>query len=279
MAFDVHYATDLYPGTQTVIVPGGLDTPQGRMVGLSVTGGTARTITEATTGQTAYAVTPEADRLELVLHFDHAGAAYPDAMFTPYPSRFTRYADALAAEAQETAGTLAGVARARALAQAAAERFTYGHPEDTFDAGLDEIPALGCGLVEGSCIDINTYFIAALRASGIEAGYATGFFFPAEKGNSCTDGHCWVVTRIDGAFQEWDIAHHLKMGTRDIHPGLNPKPGFRAAAFHSMGLNFPDLGVEGIKALIEPRAVLPEACVGFDAPVIRLRTAGARAAE
>jgi len=279
MAFDILYSTDLYPGTRAVIVPGGLATPYGRLAGLSVQGGTAREITEDTTGQRAFAVTPEAERLDLTFHFDHQSAPYPDAMFVPRASRFTQYADDLVTEAHETAGDLQGVDRARALANAAAERFTYGHPEETFNDGLDEVPALGCGLVEGSCVDMNTYFIAALRAAGITAGYATGFFFPAEKGDRCTDGHCWVVTRIDGAFQEWDIAHHLKMGTRDIYPGLNPKPGFRAAAFHSMGLRFADLGVAEIKALIEPRAVLDDACVGFDAPDIRLRTAGVNAAE
>ena len=279
MAFDITYAAPLAAGTTAVLVPGGLSTPHGRMTGLSATGAQVAKTTEATTGQTAYVVTPETEVLQLTFHFDHVAGAYPQAMFTPHPSRFTRFADDLVAEAQETAGTLTGIDRARALACAAAERFTYGHPEDRFNDGLDEIPALGCGLVEGSCVDINTYFIAALRAAGIEAGYATGFYFPTEKGDTCTDGHCWVVTRIDGATQEWDIAHHLKMDTRDIHPGLNPKPGFRAACFHSMGLRFDDLGVVDAKALIEPVALVAGHPRTFDAPDIRLTHVGLRAAE
>jgi arylsulfatase A-like enzyme len=103
-----------------------------------------------------------------------------------------------------------------------------------------------------------------------EAGYATGFFFPADKRDHCEDGHCWVVTRIDGATQEWDIAHHLKLGTRTVAPGLNPKPGFRAACFHSMGLDFPSEGVTGLKALIEPIPLGASAPRDFEAPRIRL---------
>lgn len=228
----------------------------------------------------AYRIAPYGDEVTLTFCFEEGGdGAYPDPMFAPKPSRFTRFADALVAEAHEAAGDSHGIERARALACAAAERLTYGHPEGKFNDGLDEIPALGCGMVEGSCVDINTYFIASLRAAGIEACYVTGFYFPAEKDGTCTDGHCWVVTRIDGATQEWDIAHHLKMGSRDIQPGLNPKPGFRGACFHSMGLTFPDLGATGIKALIEPLAVQGPDVVGFDGLHISLHRAAYQATE
>ena len=134
-----------------------------------------------------------------------------------------------------------------------AEKFTYGHPEERFNDGLDHVPVLGCDIqTPGSCVDINTYFIAALRAAGIEAGYALGYFFPAEKGDHCEDNHCWVVTRTDGVVQDWDIAHHLKMGTRDIHPATNPKPGFRAGVGHSMGLDFPEQNLTEVKVIGEP---------------------------
>ena len=279
MAFENTYTAPLATGTAAVLVPGGMGTPHGRMTGLTAGAARVARIREATTGQGAYIVTPDADTLNLTFHFDHVAAPYPEALFVPHASRFTRYADDLIVGAQEIAGDLMGLDRARALACAAAERFTYGHPEDRFNDGLDEIPALGCGLVEGSCVDINTYFIAALRAAGIEAGYVTGFYFPAEKGGTCTDGHCWVVTRIDGATQEWDIAHHLKMGTRDIHPALNPKPGFRAAAFHAMGLRFDAFGASVIKALIEPLALISERLEPSQTPDIRLTHVGQRAAE
>ncbi|MEO0991124.1 MAG: transglutaminase domain-containing protein, partial [Pseudomonadota bacterium] len=66
---------------------------------------------------------------------------------------------------------------------------------------------------------------------------------------------------------------HLKMGTRDIQPGLNPKPGQRAACFHSMGLSFPDLNIEDLKALIEPLAIVDGVPVPFQDPDIALSPA------
>lgn len=192
-------------------------------------------------------------------------------IFTPHASRFSRYADDPVAEIAGIADDHTGLERGRAVAGHVASRFTYGHPEKRSTDGFNVIPALVCGLTEGSCGDINTYFIAALRAAGIEVGYITGFFFPGEKGGTCEDGHCWGVTRIDGATAEWDIAHRLKRGTRDIRPGLDPKPGRRFACFHSMGLNFPDLGIAELKALIEPGTVADGQVITFAEPDIRLK--------
>ncbi|MEM9797095.1 MAG: transglutaminase domain-containing protein [Pseudomonadota bacterium] len=255
------------PAGASVLVPGGMTTPHGATKTRIVAGGTARPVTEATTGQTAWLV-EGADTLAIAWDVLDTTAPYPDAVFRPKPSRYSRAADALMSEAHEMAGDRADLDAAIAIACGTAERFTYGHPENRFNDGLEEIPALGCGLTEGSCVDINTYFIAALRAVGIEAGYVTGFYIPAEKGDHCEDGHCWVVTRIGGETQEWDVAHHLKMGSRAIRPGLNPKPGWRAACFHSMGLDFPELGLTDVKAVIEPLMLDP--LRGFEAPAIRL---------
>ncbi|REC56344.1 transglutaminase domain-containing protein [Rhodosalinus sediminis] len=268
------YSARVPEGAEAVLIPGGLVTPHGRWAPVATPGMDA--IEEATTGQRAYRLAPEGDEIAVTFRFDPSCGAYPDAIFTPHPSRFTRYADDLVAEVDDIAGDRAGLERARAVANHVAARFTYGHPEARFNDGFEVVPALGCGLVEGSCVDINTYFIAALRAAGIEAGYVTGFFFPEEKGGTCEDGHCWVVTRIDGASAEWDIAHHLKLGRRDIHPGLNPKPGRRLACFHSMGLAFPDLGISEMTALIEPVAVLGGEVIPFEAPRIRLAFSGIR---
>lgn len=266
---EVTYSARLPEGAAAVLLPGGIATPHGRCVAVEAPGLTA--IREATTGQLAYRMAPAGRDVSVTFRFDPSVGAYPDALFVAHPSRFTLFADELVTEIDAVGRDLAASERARAIACHVAERFTYGHPEQRFNDGLDEIPALGCGLAEGSCVDINSYFIAALRAAGIEAGYVTGFFFPAEKRNWCEDGHCWVVTRIDGRTTEWDIAHHLKLGTRDIRPGLNPRPGRRYACFHSMGLGFPDLGVAGLKALIEPVAVADGKVMGFASPEIRLR--------
>lgn len=243
------------------LAPCGMSTPHALAEGCGVAGGTVRVIRETHSSQPAVVVTPEDDGVTLTYRFAPGATAYPDAMFRPHPSRHTRAAEALVAEAQGAAGDGTGPERARRLACWAAEQFTYGHPEERFTDGLDHVPLLGCGMVAGSCVDINTYFLAALRAAGIEAGYVAGFFFPAEKGDWCEDAHCWVVTRHDGAVLEWDIAHHLKMGTRDIHPALNPKPGFRAALFHSMGLDFPDLAIADLKLLGQPVAPGPNGTV------------------
>ena len=204
-------------------------------------------------------VTPEPGAaVALTYRFaDHAGH-YPEALFRPRTNRFTRAADALVHDARRVAEDAPnGHAAIAAIVNDVAEKFSYGHPDIRFNDGLEEIPHLGCGLTEGSCVDINTYLIASLRAAGFEAGYVYGYFFPAEKAGTCEDGHCWVVTRHEGAVLEWDIAHHLKLGTRDICCGLNPKPGTRVAVAHSMGFDFPEIGISGMKLLGEPIRVGP----------------------
>lgn len=235
-----------------LLAPSGLSTPDAACLGCEVAGGQTTVMTEPGTGQRVLLVTPKDDRVTFRYHYAPGGTAYPDQIFQPLASRYTRAADELVAEAQAIAPLATPLDRARAIACDVAQKFTYGHPKDRFNDGFDVVPALGCGLTEGSCVDINTYFMAVLRAAGIEAGYLTGYFFPLEKGGWCEDAHCWVVTRIDGRIQAWDIAHHLKMGTRDIHPALNPKPGFRAAVAHSMGLDFPQVGMTGVKLISQP---------------------------
>jgi hypothetical protein len=265
----VTYSAHLPDGAVEILIPGGIATPNGCCIAVEAPG--LNEIREATTGQRAYRMAPIGREVTISFCFSSLAGTYPESMFIPHASRFTRFADDLVAEIGPVSCNLTGIERAQAVACHVAERFTYGHPEKKFNDGYEVIPALGCGVTEGSCIDINTYFIAALRAAGLEAGYVTGFFFPEEKAGTCEDGHCWVVTRIDGRTHEWDIAHHLKLGTRDIRPGLNPKSGKRFACFHSMGLDFPDLDLTGVKALIEPMAVAGGQVIGFDAPDIRLQ--------
>lgn len=239
-------------GSGTLIAPKGMSSPAGSLASLDVAGAATHEVIEARSGQIA--VVADQDGREIVFRYSFhlRPTPYPDEMFRPGDSRFVRAAEMLLDEARDMARGASGLEAARRIACEVAERFTYGHPEYRFNDGLDHVPAIGCGLTEGSCVDINTYFIAALRANGIEAGYVTGYFFPEEKGDWCEDMHCWVVTRIGRETQEWDIAHHLKLGTRDIHPARNPKPGFRLAMAHSMGLSFPELGLADLKLLAEP---------------------------
>ncbi|PJE27444.1 Transglutaminase-like superfamily protein [Pseudooceanicola antarcticus] len=252
------YHVEIALGTDAplLLAPAGVGTPHASCQGCEVTGGKVEVLTEANSGQQVLAITPEAPRLTLRYSYSDTPGLYPEALYRPASSRFTRAAEALVAEVADIAGEGSQAEKCLRIARHTAERFTYGHPEERFNDGLDHVPALGCGLAEGSCVDINTYFIAALRSQGIEAGYLVGYFFPAEKGDWCEDAHCWVVTRTEAGVQEWDIAHHLKLGTRKIAPGLNPKPGFRAAVGHSMGLSLPGLGLHDQKLLSEPVAVI-----------------------
>ncbi len=199
--------------------------------------------------------TAETARVTLSYSFERGGPDYPEQMFRPTDSRFTRAAADMAEE-------LTGVARAagggadgmQAIAEHVASMFDYDHPEERFYDGFEHIPLL-CGTTKGSCVDINAYLIAGLRAAGYEAGYIYGPFIPEEKKTWCADMHCWVVTRHGGVVQEWDIAHHLKMGTRAVRPGLNPKPGVRVAMSHSMGWVVPALGIRDHKLFGPPLIV------------------------
>ncbi|MEM5585285.1 MULTISPECIES: transglutaminase-like domain-containing protein [unclassified Roseibium] len=237
-----------------LLVPVGLPTPHRMTAGFEVSGGRMSLTGESTTGQMAALVAPQGDEtLALRYTYMSGGHGYPDAVFMPHRNRYTQAARELVFDAINIADAQPdGHAAIQALVNAAAEKFRYAHPDVRFNDGCEEVPYLACGLTEGSCVDINTYLIASLRAAGYEAGYITGYFFPQEKNGSCEDGHCWVVTRHNGVVLEWDIAHHLKMGTREICCGLNPKPGDRVAVAHSMGLTFPAAGIVGVKLINEP---------------------------
>ena len=190
------------------------------------------------------------------------GGKYPDVMFSPTPSRFTRAADALIADAKRIAAEAEDPTQA--IAQHVSTLFSYDHPTKRPFDDQDQIPRL-CSVKSGSCVDINAYFMASLRAAGIECGYMLGYFIPDEKKNWCEDSHCWVVTREDGETREWDIAHHLKMKVAKISPGLNPKPGFRLPIAHSMGLNLPELRLPELKLISQPLWVRDGALHELDA--------------
>lgn len=237
-----------------LLAPAGIATPYQSPVSFSVAGGAFSLTGETTTGQMAALIEPDRGApVTLTYRFAELAGHYPEALFRPRDSRFTRAAQDLVHDARRIAENAPnGHAAIAAIVNDTAEKFSYGHPETRFNDGLDAIPHLSCGSTEGSCVDINTYLIAALRSAGFEAGYVYGYFFPQEKNGCCEDGHCWVVTRHEGAVLEWDIAHHLKLGTREICCGLNPKPGSRVAVAHSMGLDFPELGIFGLKLIGEP---------------------------
>jgi len=258
---------------EQLFAPLGMPMPGLGPAGFSVTGSPFRLVTERQGGQWVAVVGAAAGPVTFATDFEVQPAArYPEALFAARVNRFTKAACNLCADARDVAGAAGGgAAGLRALVNHVATLFTYGHPETRFYDGQDEIPAL-CGLTEGSCVDINAYLIAALRAAGYEAGYVTGYFVPAEKRTHCEDMHCWVVTRCEGVEQDWDVAHHLKMGLREIGPGLNPKPGVRVAMAHSMGHDIPALGFSELKLLSQP--FLVDAAGRLHKPEVEVRLEG-----
>ena len=179
MAKTISYSASLPDTTSSIIAAGGFQTPHGTVIGVDVTGGTHREITEAGTQQHALLIQPNEQHINLSYFFDETKTGdYPNTVFEFRENRFTRFADDLVQEAKEASSGKSGLDAATAIACAAAERFTYGHPEEKFNDGMDEVPALGCGLVEGSCVDINTYFIAALRAAEHSGRLCNRIFLP-----------------------------------------------------------------------------------------------------
>lgn len=230
-----------------LLAPVGLSTPAATCLSLDVVGADMHRVTCEALRQDALVLTPTDDHVTLKYGFDAYGADLPDAIFEHHDSKFTRAHPDLAAEAQqivEASGVAGMVAHVTSL-------FDYGHTNDRFYDETDAMPQL-CDLTTGSCVDINAYLVAGLRAAGIEAGYLAGYFIPEARRDHTTDMHCWVVSREGGHVRCWDIAHHLKMGQRTVQDGLNPKPGVRVAMSHSMGWTLPTVPFADFKLLGEP---------------------------
>ncbi|MCZ0813771.1 MAG: transglutaminase-like domain-containing protein [Pseudomonadota bacterium] len=246
----------LDPGA-TLLAPVGMTTPHDAIKDASVSGGRiAAALLDPELALCAVQIVADGGPLRLTYRLGDASAtgSYPEQMFVERHNRFTQAAGDLAEASRKIAqGAGGGSAGIAALVAEAESRFDYGHPETRFNDGADAVPYLSCGLTPGSCVDINTYLIASLRACGYEAGYVYGYFFPEENGGVTHDMHCWVVTRHDGCLQEWDIAHHVKAGLGPTQAGLNPRPGRRVALGHSMGHRYAAPGLSGqLKLLAEP---------------------------
>lgn len=257
------------PAQGQMIVPLGMPSPHLMPDSFAVEGARFRLIAEQTTGQWLALIDKGAAPVAITTDYVRDPGAYPQPMFEHRANRYTRAAEALTHDARQVARAAGGgLAGLHAIVDHTCRQFAYGHADVPFYQDAHEMPQL-CGLTQGSCVDINAYLIASLRAAGYEAGYVTGYFIPEERGDHTTDMHCWVVTRHAGMTQEWDIAHHLKMGVRDIQPGLNPKPGVRVPLAHSMGLTLPGLGLEELKLVAQPMWV--ETC---DFPPVDIRLQG-----
>jgi transglutaminase-like putative cysteine protease len=191
----------------------------------------------------------------VVQTFDADGPGLPDDAFAPGSSRFDAASAALAAQVDEEVPPGPAETRAPAIIQFVADRFVYGKDGPKYGDDAAEAPPLACGLTPGTCVDMHTAAVAALRAAGIEAAYVIGVHVPIGRESQRT-GHCWINVRAPGVAPHWDISHHLQYGVRAITPAENPRPGRRFALSHARAPVFD--GADG------PVEVLP-ALNGFHA--------------
>ncbi len=134
--------------------------------------------------------------------------------------------------------------------------FGYDHPDQHFYEGLEKVPAV-CGTTKGSCVDINTFLLAAARSLSIRGQYIAGYWFHPDKVETL-DMHCWLAFEPDGKLTFWDLAHHLKWGVETLGPGLNPAGGRRVAMSCGRGLQFEtSYGQVEISHFSEPVWILP----------------------
>lgn len=261
------------PAGATLLAPAGMTTPHDAVATARAEGGRiGALLREPELGLVALQLTADGGPLRLLHRIAPAPAAaqYPEAMFAPRRNRFTTAASELAEASRAMAARAGGgAAGIEALVAEAGSRFAYAHPEVRFNDAAEAVPYLSCGLTPGSCVDINTYLVASLRAAGYGAGYIYGYFFPEGAGGVTHDMHCWVVTRHAGKTLEWDVAHHVKAGLGPTRAGLNPRPGRRVALGHSMGHAYAD-GPGMLKLLAEPLVRTPGAGWQQTTPFIRI---------
>lgn len=247
----------LAPGAR-LLAPSGMMTPHNSIDSPLVEGARIlETLWEPELSSLALLLEAESETVRLIHQVSSApqGAGYPEEVFSDRRNRYTEASQELAIASlgiSEAAG--GGMEGIRALVAEAENRFSYDHPEVRFNDGSDKVPHLSCGLTPGSCIDINTYLVASLRAASFEAGYVYGYFFREGSGGRTSGMHCWVVTQHEGEILAWDVAHHLKAGLGPTQPGLNPAPGYRVALGHSQGHRYAtsDGDIIDLKLLAQP---------------------------
>lgn len=228
-----------------------------RMTGFAATGAAEMREIEATNSrQHAYALRC-AEAPELAWTVEATTEPAPDWVWEVADNPLTIADAGLRAQAEELCSDAPDEGAAlRAILDAAREMFAYEHPEERFYHGHDSVPAL-CGTTRGSCVDINTFVLAAARAQGLTGQYLMGYWFGPGR-TTTPDNHCWLAFRIGGVPEFWDVAHHLKWGVNGFGPGLNPAGGRRIAMSCGRGLSFdtPNGAVE-ISHFGEPVWVLP----------------------
>ena len=172
------------------------------------------------------------------VHFEELGGVSPAQHFAPAINRYVVAApELIEAIRQLVDGASSDREKLMRIIVFTASLFEYDHPPVKYYDGKDAIPLLR-EMTKGSCVDINTFLMSSLYSIGIPAAYYAGCYFEDGKSPVVDRSHCWVSTFTDGEQQDWDIAHHITAGTREVKPGLNPKPGTRFAMSCGRGLKF-----------------------------------------
>lgn len=196
-----------------------------------------------------YLLRAERSQTRLVYHFEQGAPhdpafAAPEWVWRPQANRYTNAAPSLLDRARErVAGAPTERAALERIVEDAAELFAYDHPETKFNDGHETVPTV-CGTTKGSCVDINTYILAAARAVGLTGQYIAGYWIHPQK-TETRDMHCWLAFAPDGDLVFWDLAHVLKWGAAldveigaETGRGLNPVGGRRLAMSCGRGLEF-----------------------------------------
>ena len=189
----------------------------------------------ATSGQAAYLIRPESDVVVLDYAFrEDPDASAPDWLWRRSSDRLSRASPELAGFARTIAMPTPSETIQR-IADHVVTQFHYGAGTGRFTDGEESVP-LVCDYTRGTCIDIHTYFCAALRAGGIEAAYVAGIFI-RDGTDEATDMHCWVAIRCGDLVEEWDLSHAL-IAERKAGAGLTEIPGRRVALSAGRALRF-----------------------------------------
>jgi hypothetical protein len=169
--------------------------------------------------------------------FERTSSTAPDWFWQLQTNRYTQASTDLKLLARQIVNSSRNDSeRVSKLISHAAELFGYGHEETRFNDHHETVPVV-CGTTKGSCVDINTYLIAAANSLDIPVQYIAGYWCHPHK-TETRDMHCWLAFKLDGETVFWDLAHHLKWGISNFQPGLNPAGGQRVPMSCGRGLYF-----------------------------------------
>lgn len=177
----------------------------------------------------AYRFRLTAGQLPIIrFEYQENGPGLAENHFEPRNTRFERPSDALIAQITSQFPDLDLSLRVPKIIQFIGDQFSYGRREFALGDKDEFMQALECGLTEGSCVDMHTFAVTALRTIGVKAAYVMGCHIATGRDIYST-GHCWLNVRHEGVDHHWDISHHVQYGRREITSELNPKPGRRFA--------------------------------------------------